>query len=144
MATGPSGGAFARLGADFYDPCPQGTTEVPAGRLAQALAVRALPSGSADPSAATSPLQLVGPIASAPVDAADVPGNPAGAQSRAPRVCGGRLLGTQTTVEDGTPQSILIYDHLLLLAPSTAPNFVEVLIDDGRGAGYRTAVRVRY
>lgn len=150
MAQGERGGAYARLGSDWNDPCPAGSVEVEPGRLVQAAVVRVMPANGAAPTPADLPAGRVPDepfIAGAPATGATTGNSPAAdpaAPVRPTRVCGIRLLNDRTVIGDGNLQRVSTYAEILTIPPSASPDYVEVLIDRGDGAGYTTQSRVRY
>ncbi len=141
MARGSQGGAVARLGYDPYDPCPPGTSELEPGRHVQATIVRTHAPSSTDPSALQDSTPASTPISVSPTGTDEMPTAP---NSLPPRVCGGRLIGERTLITQDAFRIVSVYDELTLLPASSAPRFVEVLIDRGDGRGAMTSTRVRF
>jgi len=141
MARGPQGGAFARLGYDPYDPCPPGTTELKPGRHVQATIVRTHAPSTTDPSALQDSTSASAPITVSPTGTDALPTAPS---SQPPRVCGGRLIGDRTVITQDAFQIVSVYDELTLLPASSAPRFVEILIDRGDGRGAVSSTRIRF
>lgn len=140
MAQGPRGGAYARLGADHYDPCPQGTAEVPAGRYVTAARATWLRTGTPTPD---DPAPDSGQLFYSPTTAT-APGENTTVGPSHPRLCGAGYLGERPVFEAETVASVAVYRELVLVPPATSPNFVEVLLDSGDGRGFTTWNRTRY
>lgn len=127
MAQGLRGGAYARLGTDYYDPCPPGTAEVPAGRYVTAARATWLGTGTPTPDGpapGNDQLFYASTIATAAGD------DPTAGPSR-PRLCAAGYLGERIVLEAETMASVAVYRELVLVPPASSPNFVEVLLDSG-------------
>ncbi|MFM1990374.1 MAG: hypothetical protein RJA99_3331 [Pseudomonadota bacterium] len=141
MATGPTGGVIARIGADPYDACPAGMAALDPGQTVESVgaAPRATSDGVLTPVAPGLPFT----VGAAPGVGPGVIADPADAPPP-PRVCAGRQIGTRMLSSGDGYQSVAIYDSLLLIQAAPSPGYVELLVDRGDGAGYRLWNRTRY
>jgi hypothetical protein len=140
MAQGPRGGAYARPGTDYYDPCPPGTTEVPAGRYVTAARATWLRTGTAVPD--VSPPEVGQRFYSSTTSTPQREDSTAGPSH--PKLCGAGYSGDLSVIEAETAVSVAVYRELVLVPPASSPNFVEVLIDAGDGRGFAVWTRARY
>jgi hypothetical protein len=140
MSRGPSGGAIARLGSDYYDPCPVGTTPLPVGQLAYSDNVTTLTSAS---SSASTSLQLIDPVANV-APATGTTASEGASAAVPPRVCGAGPMGQRYFGSGESSYMADVYQRLVLLPAAPTPSYVEILLDVGDGRGLTTWTRTRF
>lgn len=149
--------ALAQMGSSLYDPCPDGTTALPEGRLAT-MTAPSLPPPAAK-ATATSPTDAIPPWTPASIDAVvgtvytgqgDLSETDVGLRTDGPpapgtqQVCVGRLTGVrhvwaQNEFNGAMEQrAIPVYDRIVLMDAVTTPRYFDVTIE---GELYR---RVRW
>lgn len=157
MAQGPDGGAYASAGSNHYDRCPPGTSALGLGQQAISATVEsvALDETSANampPPTTSSPRTATvitpqGGAATMAVYAGIGSGEGVGFAAESgelpTKVCVGLMTGEASASDSDSVETVPVFDRLVLLSPNATPSYIDVMVDDGRGAGYMLWKRVR-
>ena len=123
MAKDGKSSAYAKLGFNFFDPCPAGTRPLARGERA----VQAGPSGgiraSWKPASVSEVLTGIGDGAGDSFSDRDA--------KPMPLVCVGNRIGTTSASPDGRSWfRVSVYDRVTTLRPQASPRIIDVFIND--------------
>ena len=131
LAVGPAGRSYARPAYSHYDRCPEGTTELPVGQLAELAtpmsmsAAPTTPAGTRSTYAAATPGLVYGGIGSGDAYGhAGVDGPPP------PKLCVAGYRGSRPAGNVGDTYTVQRYDAMFLSPAQASPRAIDVFIDD--------------
>jgi hypothetical protein len=133
MASGPGGRSFARPASRYYDPCPDGTAELPAGQLAELAApMAAAPVPVSRSGSPTTYAAALPGLTYAGIGAGDGHGLASYNIDFSPpvKVCVAGSRGTRQVSSGDSFYSVSLFDAMYVSPPHGSPRVIDVYIDN--------------
>lgn len=131
MATGTSGRSYARPAHRYYDPCPDGTTELSWGRLAELAAAAPAAPPATRAGVPSAYVAAASGFTYAGIGSGEGYGYSGGPDTEAPvKVCVGGSRGTREVWNTDSSYSVELYDHIYVAPAHRSPRVIDVYIDE--------------
>jgi hypothetical protein len=131
MASGPNGRSYVRAARDHYDRCPQGTSELPAGQLAELAASVSTQAAPPLPSGAPSSYTAAGVGHTyTGIGSGDALGARNGDGSPLTKVCVSGHRGSRDIWAGDTSVTVHRFDQVYVSPANLSAQLLEIYIDD--------------